>query len=273
MFRGVPLVLLARALGRGTRGRARRGRCSRWPTSTIPNVTAARHRQHRARRHLPRPRVLRARRHLDRLRRAPRLERHARRARRAGERPAVRHSLSTTRPGGPAWLTGGRVRPRGRPARHRSRSPSRFSSPRRWAAKGHDMTRAAVIGAGTMGNGIAHVFAQHGWDVALIDTCPAALEKATATIRANLDRQVKKGALPADAPAQVLGADRSRHRRSTPPAGADLVVEAASENPAVKFAALRAARPDRRARTRSSPPTPARSRSPRSPRAPGGPSR
>jgi 3-hydroxybutyryl-CoA dehydrogenase len=91
-----------------------------------------------------------------------------------------------------------------------------------------------VVGAGTMGNGIAHVFAQHGWDVALVDSAPAALEKATATIRSNLDRQVKKGALPADAPAQVLG------RITTGTAldaakQAQIVVEAASENPAVKF--------------------------------------
>ncbi|HEX2248701.1 MAG TPA: 3-hydroxyacyl-CoA dehydrogenase NAD-binding domain-containing protein, partial [Gemmatimonadales bacterium] len=96
------------------------------------------------------------------------------------------------------------------------------------------MKRAAVVGAGTMGNGIAHVFAQHGWEVALIDTVPAALEKATATIRTNLDRQVKKGALPADAPVQVL----SRISTSTKldaAASADLVVEAASENPALKF--------------------------------------
>ncbi|HEV7365070.1 MAG TPA: 3-hydroxybutyryl-CoA dehydrogenase [Gemmatimonadales bacterium] len=96
------------------------------------------------------------------------------------------------------------------------------------------MRRAAVVGAGTMGNGIAHVFAQHGWDVALVDSAPAALEKATATIRSNLDRQVKKGALPADAPAQVLG------RITTGTAldaakQAQIVVEAASENPAVKF--------------------------------------
>ena len=94
--------------------------------------------------------------------------------------------------------------------------------------------RAAVVGAGTMGNGIAHVFAQHGWTVVLIDTVPAALERALGTIRSNLERQVKKGALPADAPGQVLA-------RITPaPAldaarGASLVVEAASENPAVKF--------------------------------------
>jgi len=96
------------------------------------------------------------------------------------------------------------------------------------------MSRAAVIGAGTMGNGIAHVFAQHGWEVALIDTAPAALDTAVATIRANLDRQVKKGTLAPEAPAEVLG-------RITPAtgldsaAGAALVVEAASENPAVKF--------------------------------------
>jgi 3-hydroxybutyryl-CoA dehydrogenase len=99
---------------------------------------------------------------------------------------------------------------------------------------GADMSRAAVIGAGTMGNGIAHVFAQHGWEVALIDTAPAALDTAVATIRANLDRQVKKGTLASEAPAEVLA-------RITPAtgldsaAGAALVVEAASENPAVKF--------------------------------------
>jgi len=96
------------------------------------------------------------------------------------------------------------------------------------------MTRAAVIGAGTMGNGIAHVFAQHGWEVALVDSAPAALEKASATIRSNLERQVKKGAIPAHAPAEVL----ARLKTLTSLEGAadaDLVVEAASENPAVKF--------------------------------------
>ncbi len=96
------------------------------------------------------------------------------------------------------------------------------------------MSRAAVVGAGTMGNGIAHVFAQHGWEVALVDSAPAALEKAIATVRTNLDRQVKKGALAPEAVGEVLG-------RITPgtaldaAAGATLVVEAASENPAVKF--------------------------------------
>jgi 3-hydroxybutyryl-CoA dehydrogenase len=94
--------------------------------------------------------------------------------------------------------------------------------------------RAAVVGAGTMGNGIAHVFAQHGWQVALVDTVPAALEKATATIRSNLERQVKKGTLPADAPGQVLA---RVHTGTALEAAreAQIVVEAASENPAVKF--------------------------------------
>jgi 3-hydroxybutyryl-CoA dehydrogenase len=91
-----------------------------------------------------------------------------------------------------------------------------------------------VVGAGTMGNGIAHVFAQHGWDVALIDTAPNALEKATATIRANLERQVKKGTLAPDAPAQIIGRIKSDTALDAA-AGAEIVVEAASENPAVKF--------------------------------------
>jgi 3-hydroxybutyryl-CoA dehydrogenase len=85
-----------------------------------------------------------------------------------------------------------------------------------------------------MGNGIAHVFAQHGWEVALVDAAPAALEKATATIRSNLDRQVKKGTLPADGPAQVLGRIKTGTALNAAQQ-AEIVVEAASENPAVKF--------------------------------------
>jgi 3-hydroxybutyryl-CoA dehydrogenase len=94
--------------------------------------------------------------------------------------------------------------------------------------------RAAVVGAGTMGNGIAHVFAQHGWQVALVDMVPAALEKATATIRSNLERQVKKGAIPADAPKQVLGRIATGTDLKAA-SEAEIVVEAASENPAIKF--------------------------------------
>ena len=96
------------------------------------------------------------------------------------------------------------------------------------------MKRAAVVGAGTMGNGIAHVFAQHGWDVTLIDSVPAALEKATATIRDNLDRQVKKGTLSAEAPAEILGRVTTGTALDAA-ARAEIVIEAASESPAVKF--------------------------------------
>ncbi len=97
------------------------------------------------------------------------------------------------------------------------------------------MRQAAVVGAGTMGNGIAHVFAQHGWQVALIDVAQAALDKGLATIRGNLDRQVKKGTLSAaDADgvmARVLGS-----LALDAAAPAEVVVEAASERPDLKFA-------------------------------------
>jgi 3-hydroxybutyryl-CoA dehydrogenase len=85
-----------------------------------------------------------------------------------------------------------------------------------------------------MGNGIAHVFAQHGWEVALIDTAPAALEQAVATIGKNLERQVKKGMLPAAAPAEVLQRITAASALDAA-AGASLVVEAASESRAAKF--------------------------------------
>src|SRR5256885_12939780 len=55
------------------------------------------------------------------------------------------------------------------------------------------MSRVAVVGAGTMGNGIAHVFAQHGWETTLIDIAPGLLERVLALIRGNFERQVKKG--------------------------------------------------------------------------------
>ncbi len=96
------------------------------------------------------------------------------------------------------------------------------------------MKQAAVIGAGTMGNGIAHVLAQHEWQVALVDSAAAALDKARATIRANLDRQMKKGTLSAEAPDAILGRITTATSLDAA-APASLVVEAASENPAVKF--------------------------------------
>ena len=97
------------------------------------------------------------------------------------------------------------------------------------------MKQAAVIGAGTMGNGIAHVFAQHGWQVALIDVASPALERGLATIKGNLDRQVKKGTLTAEHAAEVVGRIVP-HSSMDAAAGAEVVVEAASERHDIKFA-------------------------------------
>jgi len=86
-----------------------------------------------------------------------------------------------------------------------------------------------------MGNGIAHVFAQHGFDVTLIDVAPAALEKALVTISKNLDRQVAKGALSEEDKTTTLARIRTASVLSEGVAHADLVVEAATENTALKF--------------------------------------
>ncbi|WP_089687731.1 3-hydroxybutyryl-CoA dehydrogenase [Catalinimonas alkaloidigena] len=96
------------------------------------------------------------------------------------------------------------------------------------------MKNIAVIGAGTMGNGIAHVFAQHEHNVTLIDVSEQALGKALQTIEKNLDRQVKKAILDAAGKQQTL--DRIRTSTDLPSGvkGAELVVEAASENFAIK---------------------------------------
>src|SRR5690606_9110666 len=129
---------------------------------------------------------------------------------------------------------GGRVRA-GRRAHRDGRPRVRLSRRRPLDSKGPgSMKQAAVIGAGTMGNGIAHVLAQHDWSVALVDSAAPALEQARATIRKNLDRQVKKGTLAAEAPDAILG--RITMTTSLDAAGgAALIVEAASENPSVKF--------------------------------------
>jgi 3-hydroxybutyryl-CoA dehydrogenase len=96
------------------------------------------------------------------------------------------------------------------------------------------VSRVAVVGAGTMGNGIAHVFAQHGWQTSLVDVSREALDRALSTIAANAERQVKKGALAAEAKDALLG----RIGTGTDLGGvhdAELVVEAASEQREVKF--------------------------------------
>jgi len=94
--------------------------------------------------------------------------------------------------------------------------------------------RVAVIGAGQMGNGIAHVFAQNGFDVTMIDVSPDALEKGKGTIAANLDRQIKKGTLQAADKDAILGRIATQQALSAVK-GASLIVEAATENRDLKF--------------------------------------
>ena len=101
------------------------------------------------------------------------------------------------------------------------------------------MKNIAVIGAGTMGNGIAHVFAQHGYSVKLIDISQPALDKAIATIGKNLDRQVAKGSL-TDAEKTATLVNLSTHTDlKTGVQGVDLVVEAATENIDLKLKIFR----------------------------------
>ncbi|RYZ52664.1 MAG: 3-hydroxybutyryl-CoA dehydrogenase [Chitinophagaceae bacterium] len=97
------------------------------------------------------------------------------------------------------------------------------------------MKKIAVIGAGTMGNGIAHVFAQAGFSVSLIDVSQAQLDKALNTIGKNFDRQIAKGTL---APEAKDAAVKNIALHTSLEAGvsdADLVVEAATENIQLKL--------------------------------------
>lgn len=93
----------------------------------------------------------------------------------------------------------------------------------------------AVVGAGTMGNGIAHVFAQYGYSVTLIDVSEKALEKAITTITKNLERQVSKAAINAELLQQTLANIQTQTNLQTGVQHADLVVEAATENTELKL--------------------------------------
>ncbi len=97
------------------------------------------------------------------------------------------------------------------------------------------MKHITVIGSGTMGNGIAHVFAQHGFSVSLVDISDKALEKALATISKNLDRQVTKGSLTEAEKASTLANIKTFTKLEEGAKNADLVVEAASENVKIKL--------------------------------------
>jgi 3-hydroxybutyryl-CoA dehydrogenase len=101
-----------------------------------------------------------------------------------------------------------------------------------------DRIPVAVVGGGTMGSGIAHVFAQHGHDVTLIDVNAAVLQGALASIGANLDRQVKRGTLSEDGKRQALAHIRTSESRDGA-GSARLVIEAVPEDFALKAAVLR----------------------------------
>lgn len=106
------------------------------------------------------------------------------------------------------------------------------------AGVAHRVSRVAVVGAGTMGRGIAHVFAQHGWNTALVDVSRAALEQGRETISRNLERQVKKGTLTAEQRDTALGR-LTTDTQLDPVGDAELVVEAAPEQPEVKVSIFR----------------------------------
>lgn len=97
------------------------------------------------------------------------------------------------------------------------------------------MQRIAVIGAGTMGNGIAHVFAQNGYSVNLIDTSQEALDIALATISKNLDRMVAKEKIDETVKSATLGKISTYTLLAEGIGDTDLVIEAASENLEVKL--------------------------------------
>lgn len=97
------------------------------------------------------------------------------------------------------------------------------------------MKQIAVIGSGTMGNGIAHIFAQKNYEVALIDISEAALQKGMQTISANLDRQIKKELISDAEKNSILQRIKTYTSLADGVKTADLVVEAASENVDIKL--------------------------------------
>jgi 3-hydroxybutyryl-CoA dehydrogenase len=101
------------------------------------------------------------------------------------------------------------------------------------------MEKIAVIGAGTMGNGIAHVFAQSGFEVTLIDISEKALEKALATIHKNMDRLVAKEKISNDQKEAALSRLSTSTEMKHAVSDADLIVEAATENLELKLSIFR----------------------------------
>ena len=97
------------------------------------------------------------------------------------------------------------------------------------------MENITVIGAGTMGNGIAHVFAQSGFKVTLVDISDKALEKAIATITKNLDRMINKEKISAQDKENTLNNISTNNSIQSGVKNAELIVEAATENTELKL--------------------------------------
>jgi 3-hydroxybutyryl-CoA dehydrogenase len=101
------------------------------------------------------------------------------------------------------------------------------------------MNKIAVVGSGTMGNGIAHVFAQNGFSVSLADLNANQLKKAMEIISRNLDRQVQKGLLSAEEKEKTIHRIQPVQQLNEAVQGADLIIEAATENETVKLQIFR----------------------------------
>ena len=102
------------------------------------------------------------------------------------------------------------------------------------------MQSVTVIGAGTMGNGIAHVFAQNGYSVNLIDISEAALDRGLSTIGRNMDRQIKKEKITEVDKTAALARINPLTNLQEGVSGCDLVVEAATENKTLKLSIFKA---------------------------------
>lgn len=92
-----------------------------------------------------------------------------------------------------------------------------------------------VIGAGTMGNGIVHVFAQYGYNVVLHDISKELMERGLKTIASNLERQIKKGTITEEQKTKILHSIATSDLLSESVRSADLIIEAATENKKIKL--------------------------------------
>jgi 3-hydroxybutyryl-CoA dehydrogenase len=97
-----------------------------------------------------------------------------------------------------------------------------------------DIKNVTVIGAGTMGNGIAHVFAQYGFNVILNDVKQEFIDRGLSAIKSNLDRQVKKGTLNEQQKAETLSRLKTTTNLNDACSNAEIVIEAVTENEIVK---------------------------------------